>query len=117
LLFPLAMLYSLAILSLALTGADHWTTYLCLRRPVAGWDVSEANPVASLLFDWTGLVPGLMIDSIITLVAVLFVATTVVISSRSKALLLALISLSTGYAVMNNVLAIDAMGLWPGLSG
>ncbi len=111
------MLYLLAILSLLLTGADHWTTYLCLRDPVAGWDVSEANPVANWLFDLTGLVPGLVIDSAISLVAVLFVATTVIISSRSKALLLGLICLSTGYAVTNNLQAITSMGLWPGLGG
>ena len=44
------MLALLAVLTLALTAADHWTTYLCLRAPVEGWQVTEANPLASWLF-------------------------------------------------------------------
>lgn len=107
------MHYLLASLSLLLTGVDHFTTWLCLKEPVAGWEVTEANPVADWLFQVAGLVPGLLIDSVITLVAVLFVATTVVISTRSKAMLLGVISLTTAYAVLNNLQAIDAMGLWP----
>ena len=52
------MLHALAIMTLLLTGADHWTTYLCLREPIAGWQVIEANPVVDLLFRQSGLVGG-----------------------------------------------------------
>ena len=44
------MLRALTGLTLLLTGADHWTTYLCLRLPVEGWEVIEANPLADWLF-------------------------------------------------------------------
>ena len=111
------MLRLLAILCLILTGADHWTTWLCLRSPVSGWDVSEANPMAKILFDSAGLVPGLAIDSLITLVAIGFLVSTVVLSSKSKIVLLGLISLSTAYAVINNVQAIHSMRIWPGMAG
>jgi hypothetical protein len=70
------MLHALAGLTLLLTAADHWTTYLCLRGPVQGWRVSELNPLADWLFVKFGLVPGLLIDSTITLAAVAFLATT-----------------------------------------
>ena len=33
----------LALLTVLVSAADHWTTYLCLRAPVAGWNVTEAN--------------------------------------------------------------------------
>ena len=104
--------------TIALTLADHWTTYLCLHAPVEGWNVSEANPVADWLFEWAGLGPGLMIDTIVTLLAVAFVATTHVLDRPYKTALLALITLSTGYAVFNNLGAITRMGLapWSGMA-
>lgn len=99
--------------SLLLTGADHVTTWLCLRGPVSGWEVTEANPVAEWLFEAAGLVPGLMIDSLITLVAVGFLVVTASLPTALKTAFLGLITLTTGYAVLNNVQAISAMGLWP----
>lgn len=105
------MLRLFALLSLALTSADHWTTWFCLRSPVPGWNVSEANPLASWLFDSAGLVPGLVIDSLITVAAVGFLVTTRALPRRAKLGFLALISTCTGYAVLNNVLAIQDMGL------
>jgi len=105
------MLHLLALLTLVLTSADHWTTWRCLRAPVPGWNVSEANPMAGWLFESTGLVPGLMIDSVITLAAVGFLVATPALPQRAKLGFLALISVCTGYAVANNVLAIQDMGL------
>jgi len=58
--------YALAIATLALSAADHWTTYLCLRSPVLGWQVTEANPISQWLFEAIGLVPGLLLDSAVT---------------------------------------------------
>ena len=58
-------MYLIAFATLVLSAADHWTTYLCLRNPVTGWDVSEANPISDWLFSGIGLVPGLLVDSAI----------------------------------------------------
>jgi len=107
------MLRWLAVASVLLTTADHWTTYLCLRAPVTGWQVSEANPVAEWLFLSTGLLPGLAIDSVITLAAVGFLLTTAALSQGTRLVFLAFITASTAYAVLNNVQAIRAMGLSP----
>jgi hypothetical protein len=111
------MLRSLTLATIVLTGLDHWTTYLCLRYPVDGWVVSEANPVADFLFSVAGLGPGLAIDSLVTLVAVLFLFTTQVFSRTSKIGVLAIITITTGYAVFNNLGAINRMGIapWSGL--
>lgn len=107
------MLRLLALVTLALTSADHWTTYRCLYSPVPGWHVSEANPMADWLFAATGLVPGLLIDSAVTLAAVAFLVTTPALSRGAKLAFLSLISLFTSYAVANNLLAIRDMGIDP----
>ncbi|MAG29313.1 MAG: hypothetical protein CL908_00270 [Deltaproteobacteria bacterium] len=111
------MLRVFAFTTILLTGADHWTTYLCLKAPVEGWHVAEANPVADWLFQWAGLTGGLMIDSLVTLAAVAFLATTGILNRTAKIALLAIITISTGYAVVNNLGAIARMGLapWSGL--
>lgn len=111
------MLRLFAITTLLLTCADHWTTYVCLQAPVEGWQVTEANPVADWLFGWAGLGGGLLIDSAITLAAVAFLAKTRSIDGQWKTALLALITLSTGYAVVNNLDAISRMGLSPWSGG
>jgi hypothetical protein len=105
------MLRMLAILTLVLTTADHWTTYECLKAPVPGWEVTEANPMAGWLFDWTGLITGLAIDSGITLLAVVFLVSTRAIADPAKLSFLTFISACTGYAVVNNMQAIQDMGL------
>lgn len=107
------MLRLLAGASLLLTGADHVTTWLCLRVPVTGWEVTEANPFADWLFGMAGLVPGLFIDSVVTLAAVAFVFFSGALPRPLKTAFLALITFTTGFAVLNNIAAIDAMGLWP----
>lgn len=107
------MLRLFALTTILLTCADHWTTYLCLHAPVDGWVVVEANPIAEWLFGWAGLDAGLLIDSAVTLGAVAFLATTDVFSHLMKTSLLAVIAVSTGYAVVNNLGAISRMGLAP----
>jgi hypothetical protein len=105
------LLRALALLTLLLTAADHWTTYVCLRVPIEGWDVTEANPLAGGLFNVAGLVPGLAIDSIITVAAISFLMVTTRFASGTKLTLLAFIALTTGYAVANNLTAISDLGL------
>ncbi|MBW2725637.1 MAG: hypothetical protein JRE71_14740 [Deltaproteobacteria bacterium] len=115
--FKRSMLHGLAILTLLLTFADHWTTYLCLRVPISGWQVVEANPAVELLFRGAGLVGGLMIDSVFTVVAVAFVFYTQSFQKQVKQAFLAFIVVTTGYAVANNLQAISALGISPlGLS-
>ncbi len=103
----------LALLTLALSAADHWTTYLCLRSPVAGWTVTEANPISDWLFEGVGLVPGLVIDSVVTVVAVILLLTTSRVPQFAKGAFFSLVVLTTGYAVINNVEALSALGLSP----
>jgi len=107
------MLHWLAALTVALTAADHWTTYLCLRGPVMGWRVSELNPLADWLFTTVGLVPGLLIDSSVTLVAVAFLLWTALFPRTAKSVCFAVLVLSTAWAVLNNLMAIEALGLSP----
>jgi len=103
----------LVALTLLLTAADHWTTWLCLHRPVEGWLIEEANPLADWLFGWAGLVPGLVVDSGVTLAAVAFLATTTGFSKRTRCSLLASIGVATAYAVANNLHAIASLGISP----
>ena len=103
----------LALLTLLLSAADHWTTYLCLRQPVSGWQVAEANPLADWLFGAVGLVPGLMIDSAVTLLAVGFLLATRQIPQVAKGVFFAVVIAWTGFAVVNNFQAIQTLGLSP----
>jgi hypothetical protein len=105
--------YILAFLTILLSAADHWTTYLCLRAPVAGWQVAEANPLADWLFGNFGLIPGLMVDSAVTLLAVAFLLSTTQIPKLAKGLFFGLVIAGTSVAVVNNLMAIQALGLSP----
>lgn len=107
------MLAFLATAVVALSGLDHWTTYLCLRAPVEGFEVTEANPLAGWLFRELGLVPGLMLDGFVTLGAVAFLIGTPLLSRRVKVALLSGIVLFTTGAVANNLNALAALGLSP----
>jgi len=107
------MLRVLAGVTLMLTGADHWTTYLCLRLPVHGWEVVEANPLAEWLFGYAGLIPGLAFDSLVTFAAIGFLLTTSRFATPVKLGLLAFIASTTGYAVFNNLRAMRDLGLSP----
>jgi hypothetical protein len=107
------MLHWLAGLTVLLTAADHWTTYLCLRSPVQGWHVSEVNPLADWLFTRFGLVPGLVIDSGITIVAIGFLLSTALFPRTAKSVCFAVLVISTAWAVINNLRAIEVLGLSP----
>ena len=103
----------LIALVLMLTAADHWTTWLCLRAPVDGWEVSEANPLAAWLFGSAGLVPGIAIDSALTLVAIAFLVSTDLVPRHLKQAFFAVVVAWTGWAVANNLRALTDMGLSP----
>ncbi|MBK7947738.1 MAG: hypothetical protein IPK00_03095 [Deltaproteobacteria bacterium] len=99
--------------TIALTCADHWTTWVCLHAPVEGWDVVEANPVAEWLFQQAGLAAGLAIDTALTLAAIGYLALTRNLAHEIKLGLLAVITLTTGYAVLCNLGAVTQMGIAP----
>ena len=105
------MLRALAALTLLLSASDHWTTYLCLRAPVEGMSVIEANPLAAWLFQRVGLVEGLFLDSIITLLALGFLITTRRLPRPVKLGFLAVVVTGTGYAVVNNLGVLARIGL------
>lgn len=105
------MLNWLVGLTLLLTAADHWTTYLCLRAPVDGWSVREANPIAEWLFGRVGLVPGLALDTGLTLVSVGFLLATRRFPQRVKLVFFGIVAAWTAHAVINNFVAIRELGL------
>lgn len=110
---PVAMLHLLAALTLLLSAADHWTTYLCLRSPISGFEITEANPLAAWLFRSVGLVEGLLIDSLLTVAALAFLVTTQCMPRTAKLAFLFAVIGWTGFAVANNLRAIYLLGLSP----
>lgn len=107
------MLPALLALTLLLTAADHWTTWLCLRSPLPGWEVSEANPISAWLFHTVGLGTGLLLDSALTLLALGLLASTRLLPRGFKSGFLAVVVVWTAWAVVNNVQAIRALGISP----
>ena len=107
------MLHLLAALTVLLSAADHWTTYLCLRSPVSGFEVAEANPIAAWLFQSVGLIEGLMIDSVLTIAAMAFLIFTRRMPHAAKLAFLVVVIGWTGFAVANNLKAIFVLGLSP----
>ena len=103
----------LALATLLVSAADHWTTYLCLRNVSPGWQVAEANPVAEWLFSTAGLVPGLLIDSAVTICGVAFLLVTRSVPVAAKGMFFVLVIAWTTLAVANNLRAIEALGLSP----
>lgn len=101
----------LALFTVAVSAADHWTTYLCLRAPVDGWEVAEANPLAEWLFQSVGLVPGLMLDTAVTIAGISFLLVTGSVPALAKRLFFSLVILWTTLAVVNNLRAVEALGL------
>jgi hypothetical protein len=111
------VVHLLAALTLLLSAADHWTTYLCLSSPVSGFEVAEANPLAAWLFQSVGLVEGLMIDSLLTIAALAFLVATPRLPRAAKLVFLFAVVGWTGFAVANNLSAIFLLGLSPLGSG
>lgn len=105
------MLRALAGLALLFALLDHLTTWLCLRAPVPGWEVREANPIAAWLFGHVGLVEGLALDTVVTLGAVVVVAEAQRLPRPAKLGLLGLLIVTSAFAVANNLGVIQQIGL------
>ncbi len=105
------MLRFLVLLTLALSAADHWTTWLCLRNPIEGWEVQELNPISEWLFQSIGVGGGLLLDSTVTLAGLAFLFATPRVPLAAKLGFLATVVLATGYAVANNLGVMSELGL------
>jgi hypothetical protein len=101
----------LACLALLFAALDHLTTWLCLRAPVPGWEIREANPIAAWLFGRVGLVEGLALDTLVTLGAVSFVSEAQRVPHAAKLGLLGMLIVTSAFAVANNVDVIQQIGL------
>lgn len=91
--------------------ADNATTFLCLRAPVPGFEVIEANPAAAWLFDAVGLREGLLLEMAITTVAIAFLVATDRITPRVKLALLVVLAALPAWAAVNNWQVIEATNL------
>jgi hypothetical protein len=110
------MRVALGILVVLLNLADNTTTFLCLRAPIPGFDVAEANPAAAWLFDAFGLVPGLAFEMLVTTIAVGFLVVTRHVPPRVKLALLIVLALLPAWAALNNTLVLRATGAMLGWS-
>jgi hypothetical protein len=106
----------LGILVVLLNLADNTTTFLCLRAPVPGFEVMEANPAASWLFNAIGLLPGLALEMIVTTIAIAFLVATNRVPPRAKLALLLVLAALPAWAAINNLLVIRATNLVIGWS-
>jgi hypothetical protein len=105
------MLRVLVLFTLLVSAADHWTTWLCLRAPIVGWDVQELNPISEWLFQSVGVGTGLLLDSAVTGAGLIFLVATPRLPRSAKLAFLATVVVATGYAVVNNLGVISRMGL------
>jgi hypothetical protein len=94
-----------------LNAADNTTTFLCLRAPIPGFELAEANPAAAWLFDFVGLVPGLVFEMVVTTAAVWFLVQTTHVPHRVKLLILAVLAALPLWAALNNAFVIHATGV------
>ena len=89
------------------------------KRNYLFYDVTIVDFMSGITIRWGDsiVVPGLFIDSVITVGAIGFVLTTRRFPKFVKFSLLIFISVTTGYAVANNLQALAALGISPlGLS-
>lgn len=101
----------LGALAVLLNLADNATTFLCLRAPVPGFEVTEANPVAAWLFAAIGLEEGLVLEMVISALAIAFLVATKRVPPRIKLALLVVLSLLPGWAALNNLEVIQAIDI------
>ena len=105
------MLPVFAALAMVFALLDHVTTWLCLRAPIPGWEIREANPLAAWLFGHFGLVQGLALDTAVTLSAVILLAQTQRVPRAARLALLGLLIATSAFAVANNFDVIQQIGL------
>ena len=94
---------------------DNATTFVCLRDPVPGYAVVEANPIARWMFDSIGLVQGLLLETLVTSVAVAFLVLSPRIPKHIRTGLLALLIVLPAYAAANNYMIMQTIGIGWGI--
>ena len=105
------MKFLLGALVVLFNLTDNATTFLCLRAPIAGYEVVEANPIARWLFESVGLAEGLLFEMVITTAAIIFLVVTERIPHRIKLTLLVILAVLPAWASVNNLLVMRAVGL------
>lgn len=106
---------ALGLLVLLFNVVDNATTFLCLRSPVPGYEVIEANPLARWLFDSMGLIPGLVFEMAITTGAVGFLVLSPRIPAGWRFGLLVVLAVLPAYASFNNLQIMQLLGVaWAG---
>ena len=105
------MRFAVGTLVVLMNLADNATTFLCLRAPVAGFELVEANPAAAWLFGKIGLLPGLVLEMAVTTAAIGFLVATERISPRVKLALLVVLAALPAWAAINNWYVIRATGV------
>ena len=101
----------LGTLVVLLNLADNATTFLCLRAPVPGYEVIEANPAAAWLFNAIGLGQGLVLEMAVTTAAIAFLVATTRVPPRIKLALLVVLAALPAWAALNNLAVIEATNL------
>jgi len=101
----------LALMALAFNAVDNLTTYLCLRRPIVGFEVYEANPFAAWGFDLVGLETGLILEMGVCAGAILFLLRSRLLDPRVRMTLLALLAVLPAGAVLNNLTVMRELGI------
>ena len=90
---------------------DNATTFICLTAPARGFEVFEANPVARMRFEAAGLMEGLIIETLVTTAAVVFLVLTSRVAAVPKLLLLFILAVLPAWAVANNLQVIHEVGI------
>jgi hypothetical protein len=90
---------------------DNVTTFLSLRGPTPGFEVFEANPFARWLFDSIGLVEGLVLETVITTIAVCFLVWAPRISPRVRLVILVVLAVLPAWATVNNLEVMRSVGI------
>ena len=105
------MRFLLGGLAVVLNLLDNTTTFLCLRAPVPGFEIFEANPMARWMFEAVGLLEGLLLETVITTAAVAFLVLTTRIPRRIRIALLAVLAVLPAWAVANNMQVMHEIGV------
>lgn len=104
------LIWSVAIVFIALQLADFYTTWACLHEPIPGYEVYEVNPISAMLFLWIGLVPGLILDTFLGTILTIWIAKSR-FSFRFRLGVLVCLSAITAFAVVGNYFNMVELGI------
>lgn len=106
------MRFVLAVLAFLFNAADNLTTYLCLRSPIDGFEIYEANPLAAWGFNMVGLELGLWIETALCGAAILFLVYSPLFGFRARMALLAVLAALPAGAAANNLLVMRELQIF-----